>query len=130
LAFCLTELLGIDVSPLAIAIYKILRGRARRAEPRITYAELAAQLREGSEAFEFIYHRSQQLYAALAEVGKECRRCRLPSLPALVVRADTRRPGSAYFEGKCSGIVYKGERISAWRKELEAIKRTRYPARK
>jgi hypothetical protein len=130
LLFFQLNYLGIDVSPLALAIYKILRKQARRAEPRITYAELAAQLREQSEAFEFIYHRSQQLYAALGEVGKECRRCRLPSLPALVVRADTRRPGSAYFEGKCSGMVYKGERISAWRNELEAIKRTRYPARK
>jgi hypothetical protein len=118
------------VSPLAKAIYNILGRRARLPEPRISYAELAAQLREMDEEFEFIHHRSQPLYAALGEVGKECRRLRLPSLPALVVRADTRRPGSAYFEGKCGGLVYKDQRITAWRNEVEAIKRTRYPARK
>ena len=118
------------MSPLAKAVYHILRQRASLAEPRITYAELARQLRDRSAEFEHIYHRSQQLYAALGEAGKECRRLKLPSLPALVVRADTKRPGRAYFEGKCSGIAHKGERISAWRNEVEAIKQTRYPARK
>jgi hypothetical protein len=114
---------------LAKAIYKILRRRSALAEPRITYAELAAAVRDAGEDFEYVTHRSRQLYAALWEVGDECRRLRLPPLPALVVRADTRRPGDAYYEGKCSGAVYKGEKVEGWRRDLEAVKRATYPPR-
>ena len=117
------------MSPLAETIYEILRLRTSRSDPRITYGELAEQLRESSEEFADIYARSQHLYAALGEVGQECRRRGLPPLPALVVRADTRCPGAAYFQGKCSGIVYRGEKVAAWRSEVEAVKRTTYPPR-
>lgn len=117
------------MSPLAEAIYDILRRQASLVEPRLTYAELAERLRETSEEFFHIHHRSRPLYAALGEVGKECRRLRLPPLPALVVRADTGRPGAAYFGGKCTGIIYRGEKISAWRKDVEAVKRATYPPR-
>jgi hypothetical protein len=118
-----------SLSPLAEAVYAILRRRAPLAEPRITYGELARQLRELSDEFEFIHHRSQQLYAVLGEVGDECRRLNLPSLPALVVRADSRRPGEAYFAGTCGAMVYKGEKVSAWRREVEAVRRAKYPRR-
>jgi len=117
------------MSPLAEAIYAILRRQASTPEPRITYAKLAEELRDSSEDFSTIYHRSQQLYAALNEIGKECRRLRLPCLAALVVRADTRRPGAAYYSGMSSGMVYKGEQVAAWRQELEAVKKARYPPR-
>ncbi len=117
------------MSPLAEAIYEILRLRISWPDPRITYAELAEELRETSEEFGGIYARSRHLYAALDEVGQECRQHRLPPLPALVVRADTRRPGAAYFAGKDSGIVYRGEKVAAWRRELEAVKQAAYPPR-
>ena len=117
------------MSPLAATIYDILRRRPSLEEPRITYAELAEQVRDAGEEFEYVHHRNRQLYAALAEVGAECRRLQLPPLPALVVRADTGRPGAAYYEGRCSGSVYRGERIAAWRRDLEAVKETTYPAR-
>jgi hypothetical protein len=117
------------MSPLAEAVYAILRMRAAQPEPRITYAELAEDLRDSSEEFEAIYARSRPLYAALGEVGAECRRLKLPPLPALVVRADTRRPGAASFEGKCSGTVYRGEKVAAWRRDLEAVQRATYPPR-
>src|SRR5207302_8229285 len=112
------------MSPLAAAIYTLLCSRLSQADPRITYAELAEQLREQSEDFEHIYHRSRELYAALGEVGRACRRLRLPPLPALVVRADTRRPGAAYYAGKTG---QPGERIAAWRRDLEAVCATVYP---
>ena len=114
------------MSPLAEIIYSILSGRTSLEEPRITYAELAAQVRDASEEFDYVHHRNRQLYVALAEVGAECRRLKLPPLPALVVRADARRPGEAYYEGRCSG-VYRGQRIAAWRNDLEAVKGTEYP---
>jgi hypothetical protein len=117
------------MSPLAESIYEILRLRTSRPDPRITYAELAEQLRETTEEFANIYARSRHLYAALGEVGQECRRRGLPSLPALVVRADTRRPGAAYFQGKCSGSVYRGEKVAAWRRELEAVAQAIFPPR-
>jgi hypothetical protein len=117
------------VSPLAKAAYEILRLRLMRAEPRITYAQLAEQLRDASEEFEHIFHRSQELYAALGEVGRECRRLRLPPLPALVVRADTKRPGAAYYAGKCSGTVSKGDQVAAWQRDLEMVKCSTYPPR-
>ena len=117
------------MSPLARLVYKVLRAQALRPEPRITYAALAAEVRLASPEFESIYHRSRELYAALNEVGRECRRLRLPSLPALVVRADTGRPGAAYFDGKCSGTLFRGQKVAAWRREVEAVKGTTYPRR-
>ena len=115
------------MSPLAVAVYQLLRRRAKKTEPRITYGELARELRELSENFEHITHRSQELYAALGEVGARCRRLGLPPLPALVVRADTRRPGDAYYEGM--PWKYRGQRIAAWRHDLDAVRKAKYPGR-
>ncbi len=117
------------MSPLADAVYEILRRRTSSSEPRITYAQLGRELREASKEFCDINHRSQRLYAALCEVGAECRRLNLPSLPELVVRADTKRPGDAYFGGRSSNIAYEREKLAAWRKEVEAVKCAKYPMR-
>ena len=118
------------MSPLGAAVYDVLRARTRLPDPRITYAELAETLRDTAEEFEYVHHRNRQLYVALGEVGNECSRLKRPPLPALVVRADTRRPGAAYYAGTCSGVVYKGEQVAAWRRDLEEVKRAVYPARK
>jgi len=117
------------MTPLAEIIYDILRRRTSLEDPRITYSKLAEQVHDAGEEFEYVHHRNQQLYAALTEIGAECRRLQLPPLPALVVRADTGRPGEAYYEGKCTGVVYRGERIAGWRRDLEEVKGTEYPAR-
>jgi hypothetical protein len=117
------------MSPIAEAVYEILRRRTSLEEPRITYAQLAAGLRKKSKAFAAVNHRSRAMYAALTEVGNECRRLGLPPLPALVVRADTRRPGSAYFEGKCTGVVQARNRLAAWWADLEAVRGMDYPPR-
>jgi len=116
-----------SMSPLAAAVYEILRGRTSAADPRITYAELAMLLRDRKAAFGHITHRSAELYAALCEVGMACRELELPPLPALVVRADTRRPGDAYYAGM--PWKHRGERIAAWRRDLEDVKVRRYPRR-
>lgn len=117
------------MSPLAEAVYEVLRRRTSLAEPRITYADLARAVRDAAGEFEHVTHRSRQLYVALTEVGAECRRLGLPPLPALVVRADTRRPGDAYYAGKCAGIVSAGDAIAAWWHDLEAVKGSAYPPR-
>src|SRR5262249_159533 len=103
---------------------RILRRRLTLDDPRISYAELARELRDLSDDFETITHRSQQLYASLCEVGERCMELDLPPLPALVVRADTRRPADPYY---ASGLAYRGQRIAAWRRDLEAVKRATYP---
>jgi hypothetical protein len=113
------------MSPLAEAVYDLLRCRTGSPEPRISYAELGRQLRELSDEFEHINHRSRELYAALGEVADECGRLGLPSLAALVVRADSRRPGDAYWSGEGP----RHEQIEAWRRELEAVKASTYPPR-
>lgn len=115
------------MSPLAAAIYDLLRQRTGLSEPRITYKQLATELRDCSDDFSHVHHRNRELYAALCEVGEECRRLKLPSLPALVVRADSGKPGDAYYEG--TEGRFKGEKVAAWRCELEAVKRARYPRR-
>jgi hypothetical protein len=115
------------VSPLAAAVYDILRRQASLPEPRITYAELAERLRADSAEFDGVTHRSQALYAALGEVGRGCHRLNLPPLPALVVRADTRRPGSAYFTGRRSGTATPANPVAAWYHDLEMVKASTYP---
>jgi hypothetical protein len=115
------------MSPLADTVYDILRQRTRLAEGRITYAQLAEQLRDACDDFFHIHHRSRQLYAALGEVGRECRRLKLPPLPALVVRADTHRPGEAYYAGRCLGTRYQGEKVKSWQRDLESVMQARYP---
>ena len=115
------------MSPLASAISALLRLRTSHADPRITYAQLAEHLRNQSDDFAHIYHRSRELYAALGEVGRECRRLRLPPLPALVVRADTGRPGAAYFASKRLQALYPDDRLAAWRRDVEAVRQAEYP---
>jgi hypothetical protein len=117
------------MSALAEAIYEIPRRRAPLPESRLSYAKLAEELRDASAEFEEIHHRHRKLYLALGEVGAECRRLGLPPLPALVVRADTGRPGQAYYAGRCSGMIYQGEKVAAWRRDLEAVKSATYPPR-
>jgi hypothetical protein len=117
---------GQALSPLARAVYRILRQRVGLTDPRITYKELACLLRDGDDAFEHLTHRSRELYAVLWEVGDACRHLGLPPLPALVVRADTRRPGDAYFAG--GPFAHRGERTAAWQRDLDAVCQATYPA--
>ncbi len=118
-----------SVSPLARAVYQLLRQRTALADPRITYAELVRALRDASATFETLTHRSHELYVALNEVGQKCRRLGLPLLPALVVRADTRRPGAAYYAESAAALRSQGEQIALWREDLEAVRRAVYPKR-
>jgi hypothetical protein len=108
-------------------VYEILRGQLEHADPRITYAELARALREIDDDFEHVTHRTREMYTALCEVGEVCRQLDLPPLPALVVRADSGRPGDAYYEGM--PFAYPGERIAAWRRDLDAVRAATYPRR-
>jgi hypothetical protein len=80
------------MSPLATAIYRKLVRRIRQEHPSITYGALARSL--GRHA---THHRDPRFHAALGEVAHACRHGGLPCLPAIVWRADTRRPSGGYY---------------------------------
>lgn len=79
------------MTPLAEIVYDILRQRTAQDDPRITYAELAEQVRDAGDEFEYITHRSRPLYAALSEVGAECLRL-AAAAPAGLGRARRHAP--------------------------------------
>ena len=53
------------MSPLAEAVYALLRLRTKQPDPRITYSQLSEQLRDQGEEFAHVNRRSRELYAAL-----------------------------------------------------------------
>ena len=114
------------MTPLAQRIYQQLLRRAHSATPSITYAELASAL--GRHA---VHPRSPRLHAALGEVTNACRHEGLPCLPALVWRADRRRPSDGYYKAAHPRAHTEAARISAWEREHAKVlaKIDRYPPR-
>ena len=113
------------MTPLADHIYKQLRRRLRAKRPSITYAELAEAL-----DYRFAIHpRSSRLHAALGEVGEACRRERLPCLPAIVWRADLRRPSVGYYKVAHPSARSDATRLAAWEREHARVIRdaARFP---
>ncbi|HEY1556552.1 MAG TPA: hypothetical protein VGF94_17070 [Kofleriaceae bacterium] len=100
------------MSPLAKTIYKQLLRRARSHAPSITYAELAGGLGARS-----VHHRSPAFHAALGELANTCRHRQLPCLPAMVWRADTRRPSDGYYKVAHPRAHTEPARIAAWERE-------------
>ena len=111
------------MSPLARRIYSQLRRRVNTAQPSITYGELARQLE--------VHQRNPKLHAALGEVTNACRHAALPCLPALVWRADTRRPSAGYYKAAHPRAATDQARISAWEREHAAVlaAAARFPAK-
>jgi hypothetical protein len=109
------------MTPFATSIYKLLLRHARKREPSITYATLA----ERAE----IHARSSKLHAALGEISHACRHEGLPCLPAIVWRADTRRPSTGYYKVAHPRAHTDASRIAAWEREHESVVRAleRYP---
>ena len=97
------------MSPLASRIYKQLVAHVRRNKASLTYGELAAQVD--------VHHRSQKLHAALGEVSNACRHNSLPCLPAIVWRADSKRPSDGYYKVAHPRAHTDDARISAWERE-------------
>ena len=115
------------MSPLADAVYALLRGRVPGTAARITYDDLATQL---PPAFSDVQAYDVRLWQALGEIVEECRRRHLPALSAIVVRGDTGTPGHGYFEAAHPDIV--GDDVQeaiAWGNEVTPVMRTTYPPR-
>lgn len=97
------------MSPLATRVYKQLLSSLRRNKISMTYAELAAAVE--------VHHRNPHLHAALGEVTNACRHLQLPCLPAMVWRADVRRPSEGYYKVAHPRAQTDEARIAAWERE-------------
>lgn len=105
------------LSPLAVAIHKVLVRRLRSRSPLLTYGELVEALAPKHST----HRRSRALHAALNEVSTACRARGLPCLPALVHRADRGRPGLAYYRTAHPRVRSDAARVAAWEAELIAV---------
>ena len=114
------------MSPLATAIYRQLRRRLRRDQPSLTYAELAHSL----DYRHATHPRSPRLHAALGEVTAACKEAGLPCLPALVWRADSKRPSAGYYKVAHPRATTDEARLAAWEREHARVIRDaqKFPA--
>lgn len=115
------------MTPLATAIYRVLRHRLATSSTSITYGELAEAVTRTIP----IHRRSSRLHAALGEVTLACRNAQLPALPAIVWRAGTKRPSDGYYEVAHPRVRTAEGRITAWEAEHDKVIRMkdRFPAK-
>ena len=97
------------MSPLASRIYKHLVTSLRRNKVSMTYGELATAVD--------VHHRNPKLHAALGEVTNACRHHQLPCIPAMVWRADNRRPSDGYYKVAHPRAHTDAAKASAWERE-------------
>nr|HEX4314749.1 hypothetical protein [Kofleriaceae bacterium] len=114
------------MTPLANAIYKLLVRRLRAGALSITYGDLSAAL----PARVATHQRSRNLHGALCEVSRACHARQLPRLPAMVWRADRKRPGPIYFGEAHPRLRSVEAQRAAWELEHAAVvaAAARYPA--
>jgi hypothetical protein len=110
------------MSPLAHKIYRHLRTRVIAHTPSITYRELAAAISE-------MHPRDPRFHAALGEVANACRHSQLPCLPAIVWRADTRRPSNGYYKVAHPRAQTDAARRAAWEREHAKVVAATFPPR-
>jgi hypothetical protein len=103
------------MSPLATRVYKHLVTLVRRNKPSITYGELATAID--------VHPRSARLHAALGEVTNACRHAALPALPAIVWRADSKRPSDGYYKVAHPRAHTDEARVAAWEREHDRVLR-------
>jgi hypothetical protein len=114
------------MTPLANAVYAVLRTRTPSRAPEISYTDLVARLPSPYNALD---PDSELLATALGDIVRECRAKKLAALSAIVVRARERIPGPGYYpvaHPNEAGDVPRA--MIAWAGELAAVKATSYPA--
>jgi hypothetical protein len=115
------------LSLLAEDIYNVLRELVpvpAHKDPRITYGDLIAKL---SPSHQLTDARDPRLAAALGDLVRLCKENGWPLISALVVRADTQRPGSGYYEVASPPGGDALELEIEWAAELMRVKQHVYP---
>jgi hypothetical protein len=89
----------------------------------MTYAELGSAVD--------VHHRNSKLHAALGEVTNACRHHQLPCLPAMVWRADAKRPNDGYYKVAHPRAHTDDARHAAWEHEHDRVVAApaRFPAK-
>ena len=120
------------LSQLATEIYEVLRAYANSANGEITYQELVMALGPLPPPNQDLHWRDSRLDEALGELVTTCRGHQLPALSAIVVRANERSPGAAYFPiAHPQEFAIGGEvaAMRAWEAEVRRIRVASYPER-
>lgn len=114
------------MSPLAIAIYKVLVKQLKTNRTSITYGALADEVSKKIP----VHRRSKTFHDALGEVTTACRGADLPCLPAMVWRTDTQKPSDGYYKLAHSRSRSGLAQEKAWEKEHARViaEASRYPA--
>jgi hypothetical protein len=115
------------LSPLAREIYKVLRLRVPAIHPEMTYKQLAEPLPPLGKPFEDVGFHDPRLDQALADTVHACRAVGLPALSAIVVNAETKKPGKRYYAEAHPSVGGDIEKEVAWAREMELAKITSYP---
>lgn len=119
------------MSPLAQAVYQVLRIRTPKPVPRkalIGYAELI------SEAFRYEgvpddldHHKDPRVDEAITELVAACRAESLPLIAALILSDAAFEPVEAYLKAAHPDVATPEARTAAWEKELKEVAITFYP---
>lgn len=110
------------MTPLARAVYEVLRQRVPSRNGQISYSSLSSQLPPPFTGIDYHFG----LSAPLGEIVHACTARGLPPLSALVVRADVGYPGDLYFTTAYPGTE-EGEAMRRWAVDFKSAKSTSYP---
>lgn len=114
------------MSPLAAAIYAVLRGRVPARRPELSYTDLVGLL---PAPWNSLDPDSDLLARALGELVAGCRAEGLPAISAMVVRHRERVPGPGYYPmAHPAEASDTPKAMIAWANELEQVRKTKYPA--
>ncbi len=117
------------LSVLAAAIYDILQSLVPGPSAEITYTELVNRLGPMPAPNQDLQAHDRRLDIALGELVTACRARGLPAIAALVVRDDSRIPGSGYYPMAHPTVANDTARaMIAWGNEVQQVRATTYPA--
>lgn len=110
------------LSPLAQAVYVVLRARVPSSTGEITYGHLSSILPKPFTGVD----PHLGLSAPLGEIVAACQARGLPPLSSIVVLADAGYPGDGYFQMAYPGVPL-GTAMQRWAADFARAKATSYP---
>ena len=114
-----------SLSPLASAIYDVLRPMVPSPDAAITYSDLAAELKK-KHSYD-LDGSDPTLHEALGEIVHACKAKQLPALPAMVVRKKEKSPGFGYYPVAHPAAKDDAAKKAAWESEIDGVRKATYP---